>query len=124
MRFGAHVSSSGGISNAIGRGTALGCESLQVFTHNPRTWKPINHTPEQIAARHDKAKKVLNDFTTMTDMPWPQYYDGKFWKNDLSTRFGIASIPAMFLIDQDGRIVSTEARGPKLEAEIKRLLKL
>jgi len=67
---------------------------------------------------------VLNDFTTMTDMPWPQYYDGKFWKNDLSTRFGIASIPAMFLIDQDGRIVSTEARGPKLEAEIKRLLKL
>ena len=50
MRFGAHVSSSGGISKAIGRGTDLGCESLQVFTHNPRTWKPINHTPEQIAA--------------------------------------------------------------------------
>ncbi|MGD9573310.1 MAG: deoxyribonuclease IV [Thermoleophilia bacterium] len=49
MRFGAHVSSSGGISNAIGRGVALGCESLQVFTHNPRTWKPINHTDEQIA---------------------------------------------------------------------------
>ncbi len=50
MRFGAHVSSSGGISNAIGRGVDLGCESLQVFTHNPRTWKPINHTDEQIAA--------------------------------------------------------------------------
>ena len=30
----------------------------------------------------------------------------------------------MFLIDQDGKIVSTEARGPKLEAEVKRLLKL
>lgn len=50
MRFGAHVSSSGGISNAIPRGQAIGCESLQVFTHNPRTWKPINHTPEEIAA--------------------------------------------------------------------------
>lgn len=50
MRFGAHVSSSGGISNAIGRGRAIGCESLQVFTHNPRTWRPINHTAEQIAA--------------------------------------------------------------------------
>ena len=50
MRFGAHVSSSGGISNAIGRGRALGCESLQVFTHNPRTWRPIKHTEEQIAA--------------------------------------------------------------------------
>ncbi len=50
MRFGAHVSSSGGISKAIGRGVDLGCESLQVFTHNPRTWKPINHRPEEISA--------------------------------------------------------------------------
>lgn len=58
MRFGAHVSSSGGISNAIGRGTALGCESLQVFTHNPRTWKPINHTPEQIEAFRAGAREA------------------------------------------------------------------
>ncbi|HSJ72990.1 MAG TPA: deoxyribonuclease IV [Miltoncostaeaceae bacterium] len=50
MRFGAHVSSSGGISKAIGRGVALGCESLQIFTHNPRTWRPIKHTDEEIAA--------------------------------------------------------------------------
>ena len=50
MRFGAHVSSSGGISKAIGRGRDLGCESLQVFTHNPRTWRPINHSDEEIAA--------------------------------------------------------------------------
>jgi deoxyribonuclease IV len=50
VRFGAHVSSSGGISKAIGRGVALGCESLQVFTHNPRTWRPIRHTDEEIAA--------------------------------------------------------------------------
>jgi deoxyribonuclease-4 len=50
VRFGAHVSSSGGISSAIGRGRELGCESLQVFTHNPRTWRPINHREEEIAA--------------------------------------------------------------------------
>lgn len=50
MRFGAHVSASGGISKAIGRGRDLGCESLQVFTHNPRTWRPINHSDEEIAA--------------------------------------------------------------------------
>jgi deoxyribonuclease-4 len=50
VRFGAHVSSSGGISRSIGRGVDLGCESLQVFTHNPRTWRPITHTEEEIAA--------------------------------------------------------------------------
>ena len=81
-------------------------------------------TDAQIAAKHEKAKKILTDFAATTEMPWPQYYDGKHWKNDISTRFGIASIPAMFLIDQEGKIVSTDARGPKLEAEVKRLLKL
>ncbi len=55
MRFGAHVSSSGGISNAIDRGRAIGCEALQVFTHNPRTWNPINHKDEEIAKFREKA---------------------------------------------------------------------
>jgi len=55
MRFGAHVSSSGGISNAVDRGLAIGCESLQVFTHNPRTWRPITHTDEQVALFRQKA---------------------------------------------------------------------
>lgn len=81
-------------------------------------------SPEQVAAKHEKARKVLTDYTTKTELPWPQYYDGKHWKNDISTRFGIAGIPAMFLIDQGGKIVSTDARGPKLEAEVKRLLGL
>jgi deoxyribonuclease-4 len=49
------VSSSGGISNAIDRGIAIGCESLQVFTHNPRTWAPINHRDEEIAGFRAKA---------------------------------------------------------------------
>lgn len=59
MRFGAHVSSSGGISNAIDRGVAIGCESLQVFTHNPRTWKPIKHKDAEIEGFRRKA--VEND---------------------------------------------------------------
>jgi thiol-disulfide isomerase/thioredoxin len=80
-------------------------------------------TPEQTAERLAKAKKILTDFTTREQMPWPQYFDGKYWKNDISTRYGIASIPAMFLLDQEGRVVSTNARGPALEAEVKRLLK-
>lgn len=55
MRFGAHVSSSGGISNAIDRGVAIGCESLQVFTHNPRAWRAVNHPDEQIEKFREKA---------------------------------------------------------------------
>ena len=81
-------------------------------------------TAAQTAAKLAKAKKVLTDFTAQHDMPWPQYFDGKYWKNDISTRYSITGIPAMFLVDQDGKVVSTNARGPQLEAELKRLLKL
>ncbi len=81
-------------------------------------------TPEQTSAKLAKAKKVLTDFTASHDMPWPQYFDGKWWKTDYAVQYDIQGIPAMFLLDQDGKIVSTEARGEKLEAEIKRLLKI
>jgi thiol-disulfide isomerase/thioredoxin len=81
-------------------------------------------TPEQTAAKLAKAKKVLTDFTTANAMPWSQYFDGKFWKNDISTQYNIQSIPAMFLLDQEGKVVSTNARGEALEREVKRLLKL
>jgi len=46
--FGAHVSSSGGISNAIDRAVELGCDAVQVFTQSPRMWRPTAYLPEQI----------------------------------------------------------------------------
>jgi deoxyribonuclease-4 len=46
--YGAHVSSAGGISNAIDRAEELGCDAVQVFTQSPRMWKPTAHTPEEI----------------------------------------------------------------------------
>ena len=49
MLFGAHVSSSGGIWQAIDRAEAIGCDAVQVFTQSPRMWRPTNHTPEAIA---------------------------------------------------------------------------
>lgn len=81
-------------------------------------------SPDVTAKKLAAARKVLSDFTAKNGMPWPQHFDGKFWKNEIAAKFGIGSIPAMFLVDQEGRVVSTDARGTKLEAEVKRLLKL
>ena len=81
-------------------------------------------TPEQTAAKLEKAKKKLTDFTTKEEMPWPQQFDGKFWNNEIAKSFGISGIPAMFLLDPEGKVASTEARGTRLEAEVRRLLKL
>jgi len=45
MQIGAHVSSSGGIHNAVDRAVAIGADSMQVFTQSPRMWRPTNHDP-------------------------------------------------------------------------------
>lgn len=42
----------------------------------------------------------------------------------LAARFGVTGIPAVFLLDQSGRVVAMNLRGEKLEAEVKRLLRL
>ena len=81
-------------------------------------------TPEQTAEKMAKAKKVLTDFTAKNDMPWPQYFDGKGFKTEFAARYDIQGIPAMFLFGPDGKLASTDARGEKLEQEVKRLLKL
>ena len=49
MLFGAHVSSSGGIWNAIDRGVEIDCDAIQVFTQSPRMWRPTAHTDEALS---------------------------------------------------------------------------
>jgi len=46
---GAHVSSSGGIFNAIGNGEKIEAEAVQIFASPPQTWRQTNHKPEAIA---------------------------------------------------------------------------
>jgi deoxyribonuclease-4 len=46
--FGAHVSSAGGISNAIDRIEEIGGNAVQVFTQSPRMWRATEHSEEQV----------------------------------------------------------------------------
>jgi thiol-disulfide isomerase/thioredoxin len=82
-------------------------------------------TPEQTAAKHAAARKKLMDFTAANHVPWPQHYDGKYWNNEISRgRFNINAVPATFLLDQNGVVAVVNVRGPQLETEVRRLLKL
>ena len=53
---------------------------------------------------------------------WPQYYQGDGWDSKFSSSNGINAIPAVFLIDAEGKLASTEAVG-KLDTMIPALLK-
>jgi deoxyribonuclease IV len=50
MLIGAHVSQAGGLSKAIGRGTDLGCEAIQIFNQSPRMWRPTAYGDDDFAA--------------------------------------------------------------------------
>lgn len=55
------------------------------------------------------------------EIPWPQYYQGAGWDSEFSTAWGINSIPALFVVDHEGNLYSTSARG-KLEEVLPALI--
>jgi alkyl hydroperoxide reductase subunit AhpC len=64
----------------------------------------------------------LKTFVAEKEIGWPQYYQGNFWQSEFSQSWGINSIPCVFIVDADGNLHSTEARG-KLETLIPELIK-
>ncbi len=53
----------------------------------------------------------LAQFVESNEVPWPQFYQGDGWKSEFSSSWGIRSIPAVFLVDAEGKLASTKARG-------------
>jgi thiol-disulfide isomerase/thioredoxin len=76
---------------------------------------------EIIGISLDQNKEAMLEVTKAKGMVWPQYFDGKGWKNEISSKFGIESIPAMWLVNKKGILVNTDAR-EDLEASIEKLL--
>ena len=50
MLIGAHVSTAGGLQNAVSRGVDLECDAIQIFHQSPRAWRPTRFGPEDFAA--------------------------------------------------------------------------
>jgi deoxyribonuclease IV len=49
MKFGAHMSVSGGVGKALERGASVGCEVVQIFVKNNMQWFGRPHPPADIA---------------------------------------------------------------------------
>jgi len=48
--IGAHVSTAGGLANAVERGVELDCDAIQIFHQSPRMWRPTAYTDEDFEA--------------------------------------------------------------------------
>ncbi len=69
----------------------------------------------------DQDKATLENFTKKNKMDWPQFFDGKGWDNELAKRFKIQSVPTMWLLDREGKLVDATPRG-RLEKAVEKLL--
>src|ERR1044072_9524405 len=50
MWIGCHVSTAGGLVNAVTNGEERGCEAIQIFHQSPRMWRPTKYGPDDFAA--------------------------------------------------------------------------
>ena len=77
---------------------------------------------EIIGISLDQDRNTLKAFTKEHGMVWPQYFDGQGWDNRISKGFGINSIPAMWLVGKDGKLITKNAR-EDLAGQVEKALK-
>ena len=49
MRLGSHVSVAGKIYLAVARAKAIGCQTMQIFSGNPRSWQPAVYSGDDVS---------------------------------------------------------------------------
>lgn len=74
-----------------------------------------------VSVDDDKAKWI--EAIRKHQLNWLHVSALKGWKCPVAQLYKISGVPAMFLIDQNGKIVSTKARGEALEKEVSKLCK-
>ena len=55
-------------------------------------------------------KAKLLEFINKNEITWYQYYQGNGWESEFSRGWGVTSIPRVFLVGADGKLVTTNAR--------------
>jgi deoxyribonuclease-4 len=69
MRIGVHVSIAGKIDEAIDRAAALGCETIQIFSRNPRTWRSKPLEAEEVKSFKEK-RLQYNIYPVLVHIPY------------------------------------------------------
>nr|WP_246462792.1 TlpA disulfide reductase family protein [Pelagicoccus albus] len=69
----------------------------------------------------DISERLMDRAIKQDSINWPQISETDAWNSELAKRFGVAALPASFLLDPDGKIVAKNLRGDRLEAKLHRL---
>ena len=95
---------------------------------NPNVVKVYNKYHDKglniISVSLDKAGQKERWLKAIKDdkMDWYHVSNLKFWQDPIAKQYSVRSIPATFLLDEQGNIIDKNLRGPALEAKIASLL--
>lgn len=70
-------------------------------------------------ASKDELQKYL---TAHKEMTWPQIFDGKRWKNEVASLYGVNAMPLTVLIDRNGVIRNINLKGDEMMAAVDKVL--
>ncbi len=69
MRFGFHISIGGGFHRVAERARRLGCQTIQIFSHNPRQWKSSSLSEDEVKMfKEDIAREEI--YPVFVHMPY------------------------------------------------------
>ena len=77
---------------------------------------------EIIGVSLDSNEDSVVKFIGEKELEWPQYFDGKGWKNRLVELYAVGSIPATILIDRSGVIRHKGVQGEALRQHVSELV--
>jgi peroxiredoxin len=78
---------------------------------------------EIIGISLDRNKSAMDNYVEANGMAWPQFFDGKYWQNEIAMMYKVRAIPATYLIDRRGIIRYRSLRGRQLEEAVQKLVK-
>ncbi len=70
----------------------------------------------------DNSRKQIEDFVAKEQLPWASIYEGGGWNTPMALFYGITSMPRAILVDQEGKVLSMQTRGPTLGKLLAELL--
>lgn len=81
---------------------------------------------EVVGVNLDTDPSLAEQYRSQTGFKFPTIFSSKQgamgWDNPIARRYGIAAIPRVMLVDKDGKVVSTSARGERLGELLGQLL--
>ena len=96
---------------------------LPEIPHMVKTYQKYHNKGfEIVGISFDQSKEKLLELTKKEKMTWRQYFDGLGWGNKVGKAYGIRAIPAMYLIGKNGKVISNNVRGGRLEEVLKKEL--